>query len=323
MNSNDEKISHSEKLSESVENSLKNLPPKTYLRMKYFFRYIKRFFRLPQRLLSDEKYLKRLYLKVFSKPLNLENPNGFTEKLQWLKIHNRKPVYTTMVDKYEAKKFIAERIGEEYIVPIYGVWERFNDIDFSSLPQSFVLKSTHDSGGLYICKEKEKMNKDTARVLMNFSLNNNHFWKSREWPYKNVRPRIFAEKYLENPEIESIRDYKFFTFGGIPKVMYVTSGRNGGETYADFFDMDWNHLDLTIDHRNAPTPPQKPVNFEKMKEFAAVLSEGTPHLRVDFYEIDGKLYAGELTFFHCSGLCMPKPSKWETQMGEWIELPKV
>ncbi len=272
--------------------------------------------------LPDDKFLKLKYYLKTKRSLNLKFPVLWTEKLQWLKLYDRNPQYTVMVDKYEAKKYISDKIGEEYIPALLGVYDTFDDIDFSLLPEKFVLKCTHDSGGYYICKNKADMDITAAKLKLEKALNYNYFLHSREWPYKNVIPRIIAEEYLEDSS-GNCKDYKFFTFGGEPKVMYVTSGRNGGETYADFYDMDWNHLDLTIDHKNAPTLPQKPVNFEKMKDIAKKLSGGIPQLRVDFYEVNGKVYVGELTFFHCGGFISPKPALWEKQMGDWIELPKV
>lgn len=273
-------------------------------------------------LISDEKYLKAQYKSAFGKVLDLDTPTTYTEKLQWLKLHDHRPEYTTMVDKYEVKNYVSQKIGKEYVVPLLGVWECVEDIDFESLPQQFVLKATHDSGGLIICKNKNELNKADVKRTFDKLLKRNYYDGTREWPYKNVKPRIIAEAYMEDKTQGELRDYKFFTFGGEPKVLYITKGRGDDEsTTADFFDMEFKHLLFTIDHDMAPVPPEKPENFELMKELAAKLSEGTPQLRVDFYEVDGKVYFGEMTFFHCSGLTPFHPETWDRIFGDWVTLP--
>lgn len=274
------------------------------------------------KLISSETLLKVRYSSRLQSKLNLNNPTTYTEKLQWLKLYDHKEIYTTMVDKYEAKKFVADRIGEKYVVPLIGVWDNIEDIDFSILPDRFVLKTTHDSGSILVCKDKSTL--DYKEIYRNFKkyLKRNYYTGSREWPYKNIKPRIIVEKYMEDELDGELRDYKFFTFGGVPKVLYITQGRSTNETVADFFDMDFNHLPFTIDHNNAIFPPHKPKNFELMKELAAKLSEGTPQLRVDFYEVNGDVYFGEMTFFHCSGLVSFKPEKWDKILGDWLVLPE-
>lgn len=274
--------------------------------------------------ISDEKYLKVRFRTEMGRELDLENPKTYTEKLQWLKAYDHRPIYTQMVDKYEAKKFVADRIGSEYVIPLLGVWDNPEDIDFDSLPDQFVLKTTHDSGSFVICKDKTKLDIPAVRKKFRPLMKRNYYWGTREWPYKNVKPRIIAESYLEDPRHGELRDYKFFTFGGKPKVLYIAQGRNKDEaTVADFFDMEFRHLNFTIDHDMAPVLPEKPACFEEMKRLATVLSEGTPQLRVDFYEVDGKVYFGELTFFHCSGLSTFHPEKWDRIFGEWVELPTL
>ena len=269
-----------------------------------------------------DEFLKRTYKINFGRELNLENPVRYTEKLQWLKLYDHRPEYTTMVDKYLVKQYVAERIGEQYVIPLLGVWENVDDIDFSALPEQFVLKTTHDSGALVICKDKKNLDIKAAKKRLNHFLKRRYYDCNREWPYKNVKPRIIAEKYMEDSRYKELRDYKFFTFGGEPKVLYIAQGRGKGEpTVADFFDMAFNHLPFTIDHDMAPVPPEKPVNFELMKELAAKLSKGTPQLRVDFYEVDGKVYFGEMTFFHCSGMESFHPDEWDRIFGDWVVLP--
>lgn len=274
------------------------------------------------RVIPDPLYLKLEFLRCMKKRLNLKDPKTFNEKLQWLKLYDRKRSYTTMVDKYEAKKYVADRIGEEYIIPTLGVWEKFDDIDFDSLPDQFVLKCTHDSGGLVICRDKSKLDIEAAKKKINQSLQNNYYWHKREWPYKNVKPRIIAEQFMEDSQTGELRDYKFFCFDGEVKALFIASERQAAEeTKFDFFDAEYNHLPFTNGHPNADTLPQKPGCFEQMKALAAKLSEGIPHLRVDFYEVGGKVYFGELTFFHWSGMMPFQPEQWDYTFGEWIELP--
>lgn len=275
--------------------------------------------------IPDSLYLRLKFFVVMGKPLHLNNPVAFNEKLQWLKLHDRKPVYTTMVDKYEAKKYVADRIGEEHIIPTLGVWDSFDEIDFDSLPNRFVLKCTHDSGGLYIVKDKASMDKEAAKEKINSCLKKNYYYSGREWPYKNVKPRVLAEVYMEDEKTAELRDYKFFCFNGKAKALFVASERQkeGEETKFDFFDMDYNHLPVRNGHPNAEIPPEKPRNFDQMRMLAEKLSAEIPHLRVDFYEVNGKVYFGELTFAHWSGMVPFDPEEWDATFGSWIKLPKL
>ncbi len=273
--------------------------------------------------LSAEKFLKRMYSIRMGRVLNLEQPTTYTEKLQWLKLYDHRPEYAVMVDKYAAKQYVADKIGQEYVVPLLGVWDRAEDIDFDALPERFVLKTTHDSGTYIVCKDKSKLDIPAAKKRLSQCLKRKYYNCNQEWPYKNVKPRIIAEEYMEDSRCGELRDYKFFTFGGEPKVLYIAQGRGKGEpTVADFFDMEFNHLPFTIDHDMAPTPPEKPENFQLMKQLAAKLSQGTPQLRVDFYEVDGKVYFGEMTFFHCSGMEAFHPEQWDRTFGDWVILPE-
>lgn len=272
--------------------------------------------------MPSEEFVKRIYRFKMGRPLNLEAPQYYTEKLQWLKLYDHRDVYTEMVDKLAAKKYVADRIGQQYVVPLLGQWDSVDEIDFENLPTQFVLKATHDSGGYLICRDKNKLNISAAKRKLRYLMRRNYYICSREWPYKNVKPRIIAEQFMEDSRLKELRDYKFFTFGGVPKVLYIAQGRrNGVKTVADFFDMDFNHLPFTIDHDMAAIPPEKPVNFELMKELAAKLSAGTPQLRVDFYEVDGHVYFGEMTFFHCSGTEAFHPEHWDLIFGDWLVLP--
>ncbi len=272
----------------------------------------------------DKIYLKIVYRLRVGKKLHLNNPQTFNEKLQWLKLYDRKPIYTTMVDKYAVKNYVAERIGPEYIIPTIGVWNKFDDIDFAELPDQFVLKCTHDSGGLVVCRDKGEINMMMVRKKINKSLKTNYFIGGREWPYKNVPRRIIAEKYMED-ETGELRDFKFFCFDGIPKAMFIATERSkdGEEVKFDFYDMNCEHLPFTQGHPNSSQEIKLPVSFEEMKALAMKLSNGFPQLRVDFYEINGKVYFGELTFSHFSGMTPFNPESWDKIFGDWIILPEL
>ncbi|MBR2029265.1 MAG: glycosyl transferase [Oscillospiraceae bacterium] len=274
--------------------------------------------------LSDKAYISLIYRAAFGKKLNWRTPKTFNEKLQWLKIYDRNPVYNMMVDKYEAKKYAADKIEHKYIVPaLGGPWENFDEIDFDNLPEQFVLKTTHDCGGVVICKDKVSFDMLAARNFIEHHLKRNYYLSCREWPYKYVKPRIFAEKYLSDVELGDLRDYKFFCFDGVPKLMFIASERQSKdqETKFDFYDMDFNHLPIINGHPNSENYIACPVNFEKMKELASKLSVGVPHLRVDFYESNGNLYLGELTFSHWGGLVPFEPEEWDEIIGSWLKLP--
>lgn len=273
--------------------------------------------------IPDKLYLKLLFRIKMNRKLDLNNPKTYNEKLQWLKLYDRNPMYTNLVDKYEVRKFVAEKIGSQYLIPIYGVYNSFEEIDFDKLPNQFVLKCTHDSGGIIICKDKNNLNIEEAKKKLNRSLKSNYYWKFREWPYKHVKPRIICEKYMVDESGEELKDYKFFCFNGIPKVLYVASNR-GVDTRFDFFDLNFNKLPIIKNkYKNSQQRITKPENFEKMIKLSKVLSEGIPHVRVDFYNINGKIYFGELTFYHFSGLEMFFPEKYDEIFGKWLELPKI
>ena len=276
------------------------------------------------RLIPDKAYLKLRFRADMGKKLNLKDPKTYNEKLQWIKLYDRNPLYTKLVDKYEVKPYVAERIGQEYIIPTLGVWDRVEDIDFESLPDRFVLKCTHDSGGLVICKDKSKLDVDAAKRKLNKSLKDNFFYVGREWPYKNVRPRILAETYMEDVETAELRDYKFFCFDGEVKAMFVATERQkqGEEVKFDFYDADYNHLPFRQGHPNAKKPTEKPATYEQMRSLAEKLSQGLPQVRVDLYEVNGKNYFGELTFFHHDGFVEFEPEEWDRIFGSWIKLPE-
>ncbi len=273
--------------------------------------------------LPDEVWLKYKYKRRFGKPLDLNNPITYNQKLQWLKLNDRNPEYTKMVDKHLAKEYVADKIGKEYIIPTLGVWDRFEDIDFDSLPDQFVLKCTHDSGGLVICRNKAELDIKAAKRKIKKCFKRNYYWHGREWVYKDVKPRIIAEQYMEDTKSQELMDYKFYCFNGEAKVLLLVSDRQsaGEPTKFDFFDMDFQHLSVQRGHPNAVIPPEKPDCFEEMKVLVAKLSEGIPHVRVDFYEVDGKIYFGELTFAPGSGMSPFTPTKWDEIFGQWLVLP--
>lgn len=274
------------------------------------------------RLLPDKLYLSIKFRTHMGYWMDWKNPKTFSEKLQWLKVYDRHPEYTEMVDKVAAKDYVAGIIGKEYVIPTLAVYNSADEIDFDALPNQFVLKCTHDSGGIVVCKDKSKLDVNEAREKLRKGLKRTYIVQNREYPYKNVPRRIIAEQYMED-ESGELKDYKFFCFDGVPKYLFVATdrGRKDIETKFDFFDMDWNHLPFTNGHPNNPVTPEKPENFELMKQLAARLSVGMPHVRVDLYNIQGKVYFGELTFFHWGGTVPFVPNEWDYRFGECIKLP--
>lgn len=270
---------------------------------------------------NDEQFIRWEYYLGMHKRLNLNDPKTFNEKLQWLKLNDRHPEYTKLVDKYEVKKYVADMIGEQYIIPTLGVWDCFDDIDFDKLPMQFVLKTTHDSGGVIVCKDKLNFDIDKARRKLKQSLSRNFYWEHREYPYKNVKPRIIAEKFMVDESGVELKDYKFFCFDGQPKMLFVATDRPL-DTRFDFYDTSFNHLPFRQGHPLATKKIIKPKGFNEMLELASVLSQNMPHVRVDFYDINGKIYFGELTFFHFSGNVPFEPEVWDYKIGEWLKIPR-
>lgn len=274
--------------------------------------------------IPDRMYISIMYRYRMGKRLNLKDPKTYNEKLQWMKLNYHIPEYSLLVDKEAVKRKVAEIIGQEYIIPTLGVWTSFDDIDFESLPNQFVLKCTHDSGGIVICTDKRYFNMENARRTINKSMKTNYYKLGREWPYKNVVPRIIAEQYMEDYTTKELRDYKFFCFDGNVKYLFVASDRQKDEdTKFDFFDADYNHLRIIQGHPNASVTPKRPKNFEQMKILAEKLSANMPHVRVDFYEVNGKIYFGELTFYHHGGWTPFDPEEWDRIFGDCLVLPSV
>lgn len=273
--------------------------------------------------LPDKACLSLVYRGVYGRKLNLDNPTRYSEKLQWIKLYDRCPLYPKLVDKYEVKSYVSERIGEEYIIPTLGVWNAFDDISFENLPEQFVLKCTHDSGGLVICTDKKQLNLDKARTKINKSLKTNYYKLFREWPYKNVTPRIVAEKFMVDNATGELRDYKFYCFDGVVRALGIYSNRGAGKTTkADYFDRDFNWLDLKWGYEHATERPEKPSLYDKMIEIAESLSQGFPEVRVDLYLCNNRVYFGELTFFDGGGFDGFEPDSWDEIFGSWIALKK-
>jgi hypothetical protein len=253
------------------------------------------------------------------KKLNLENPVTFCDKLNWLKLNDIHWEYTDLVDKIRAREYVYHILGEDMCIPILGVWNHYDEIDFNSLPEQFVLKCNHDSGGVKIIKDKTHMNHNELCKFFEGRLKINSYNIGREYPYKKVKPQLFAEKYMVDASHDDLPDYKFFCFNGVPHLLYVATNRNTDCRF-DFFDMDFNHLDIINAHPQSTSEISKPEHFEEMKDIALKLSKGMKFVRIDLYEINGRVYFGEFTFFHNGGFWPMKPEKWEYDLGQLIEL---
>lgn len=273
------------------------------------------------RFLPDRAFIQLYYFARFRRFCDFDDPKTFNEKLQWLKLNDRNPLYTTLVDKCEVKAWVAERIGSEHVVPTLGVWDSFDEIDFEALPERFVLKCTHDSEGVVVVSDRAQFGLEAAKAKIEAALKCNFYYIGREWPYLNVKPRIIAEEYMEDLRHEELRDYKFFCFDGEPKVMFVASGRGAGQTKFDYFDIHFNRLDIKQHYPNSEGEIERPETFGRMMDAARTLSRGIPHVRIDFYEVDGKMYFGECTFYHFSGFMPFEPDEWDEVFGSWLFLP--
>ena len=275
--------------------------------------------------LPDSVYLKLMFPLKMGYKLNLKNPQTFSEKLQWLKLYNRHPEYTMMVDKYSVKDYVSSIIGSDYVIPTLGVWDKPEDIEWEKLPDKFVLKTTHGGGssGVVICKDKTTFDIKKAIASLNTSMSQDIYRFSKEWPYKDVHRRVLAEKYVEG-ENKDLPDYKFFCFDGEVKGLFVATDRQtpGTDVKFDFFDSEFNYLPFRQGHDHAQVTPEMPKNFELMKTLASKLSKGIPQVRVDFYDLGNAVLFGELTFFHFSGTMPFEPREWDYRFGEWLTLPR-
>ncbi len=273
--------------------------------------------------MPDDEYLRMMFQLTMGKPLNLDNPQTFNEKLQWLKLYDRRPEYTMMVDKFKVRSYVADKIGEEYLIPLLGVWDNPDQIDFDKLPNQFVLKCNHDSGGLVICKDKSKLDISKAKKKLWKSLKHDYYLQNREWPYKDVPRKVIAEQYMEDTNISELRDYKFFCFNGVAKCYKIDFDRFIGHK-ANYFTPNGELMKLGEEicppdfSKVLPTP----ANLKTMKELAAKLSETHPFLRADFYDVEGKVYFGELTFYPASGFGKFIYEGNDELLGSWIKLPE-
>lgn len=270
--------------------------------------------------MSDEFYLRTFWRMVMGYKLDLKNPKTFNEKLQWLKLYDRNPLYTLLVDKYRVKDWVTEKIGIEYVIPTLAIWENAEDIDISQLPDQFVLKCNHDSGSVIICKDKSTFDLQAVKQKLGKALKHNFYWDAREWAYKAVKPMIFAESYIEDDNFNDLVTYKFMCFNGVPQLMYATVKNE--DIWENYYDMDLQVINAQRKYPQCPSDLASPKCFEKMKEIAAILSNGMPHVRIDLYEVDGNVYFSEYTFYDWGGLFDFKDKALNYKLGNMIQLPK-
>ncbi len=281
--------------------------------------------------LPDRLYLKYIYRALTGNKLNLRDPKTFCEKIQWLKLYDRNPQYTRLADKLSVREYVSEKIGPEHLIPLLGVWDSADEIDPASFPDEFVLKLTHNSGGgMFVCRDKSKMDWERVKAELEKNLKSNYFWPGREWTYKNIPPRIIAEKFMrdvrpENPEGVLV-DFDFFCFGGEPKFMYVgvddVSDGSKGSLSLTYLDMNWKPVPFYKKGRApVPFPVEKPAQFDEMVRIAKTLSEGIPFVRVDLYRIGEQIFFSELTFYPGAGFSPYSPDEWERKIGDMLVLP--
>lgn len=305
---------------------MRKLKTLTFIQISYIKKPLvwlyKRFILIIAIILSDKTYLKWRYKMLLGRTLNIDKPVLFQEKLQWLKLHDRKSIYHQMVDKYEAKQFIASKIGEKYVIPTIGIYNCVEEIDTSLLPDQFVLKGTFDSGSYYICRDKSQIDVKKMKERLTVNWNYDYYILGKEWPYKGLKRRILAEPLLKDGNSEYVRDCKVFCFNGEPKFLYLSHDISA-EAKTDFYDLEWNKLDMRMKDPNSDVIVAKPRQINDIIECSRKLSEGTPFLRVDFYLCEDDFYCGELTFYHCGGFQDVYPTSWNRILGDWIDLPEI
>ena len=274
---------------------------------------------------SDERYLKFTYRLMIGKKLNLNNPQTFNEKLQWLKIHDRNYQYTNLVDKIEAKKIVGKVIGEEYIIPTLEICNSFDEIDWEKLPNRFIIKCNHNSGGVIVVNDKKDLDKSSLRTHFNKLLKKNYYYNGREYPYKNIKPKIMIEENIQNANTKKqIDDYKLMCFNGKVKCSFVCSNRDSKEGLCvNFYDEDWNPMPFERHYPKNKQEFTKPKEYDKMVELAEKLSKNIPFVRVDFYVVNDKIYFGELTFYPGSGMEEFTPDEWDYILGTWLDISKI
>ena len=281
--------------------------------------------------MPDKWYIELFWEKRFGTTLNLKSPQSYCEKMNWIKLYDRNPIYTIMADKYLVKKFVSDRIGEKYIIPTLAVYKSVNEIDIDKLPNQFVLKCNHDSASTIVCTDKSRFDLEQAKEKLQKAISVQYFYLSREWPYKNIPRRIIAEQYME-PELqydnkgnvlkesEDLWTYKFICTNGKPRIMYVTVKND--DIWENYYDMDFNALDISSTYRHSTIPVPKPECWEELKQIATKLTQGIPHVRCDLYVIRGQIFFSEFTFFNWGGWMQLTPEKWNRIIGDWIELPQ-
>ena len=279
--------------------------------------------------LPDDKFLQKEFPIIMGYPLDLQSPKTFNEKIQWLKLYDRKPIYTELVDKYEVRKHIEQWCGEDCLIPLVGgPWDRFEEIDFDKLPDRFVLKCTHNSGGIFICTDKSRLDVEAAKAKINAGMKENFYWAHREWAYKDVKPRIIAEAYMDDENATAgLTDYKFFCYGATPKLVHVSDGMSDhSQCGISYFDLEGNRL--PFGRSNYPPVAddfQLPSNLAQMTEVAAQIAKQVDRafVRVDLYSICGKIYFSEITLFPSAGLLHFAPAEWDRKLGDWMDLSEV
>jgi len=306
-------------MNESIRNILKNA--KIYHPMYYIYKLLSYKY-VP----SDRDFIKQYFKNQMDSEVELENPIRFSDKLQWLKLNWYDSLATKCADKYRVRKYVKNRIGEKYLNELYGIYESVDDLDINKLPTSFVLKATHGSGWIILCKDKKSKDWNAELWKMKWWLKENYYWRGREWVYKDVKPRIISEKYLDNKKKDRLIDYKFYCFNGFPKYCQVISDRNINKTI-DFYDRNWNHMPFYRVNFSGKRYPHakdslsKPEKYDEMLKISEDLSKDFPFVRVDLYYINKKIYFGEMTFFPNGGLCPFEPSNWNYKMGNMLRLP--
>lgn len=278
-------------------------------------------FRVNYLLKDDETVIREKYRNVFGRELDLENPKTFNEKIQWRILRDRKDIYTQLADKYLVRDYVKEKIGEEYLIKLLGVYEKTEDIDYDSLPNKFVLKCNHDSGSVIICKDKSIFDRKAANKKLNYFLKRNFYYMTREWHYKNIKPLIICEEFLEEDGKVPI-DYKIHIFNksGKSKIFIQCDINRFEEHERAMLDENWHLANFLLKYNSPKEAPKKPKKFEEMKMLAKELSKDHQALRIDFYELNNKIYFGEITFTAGAGLLKFYPDEWDYKVGEMWEL---
>jgi hypothetical protein len=271
--------------------------------------------------LNDEAYLKLIYRLTFRRRLNLKNAAAYTEKLAWYKLHWRNDLAKTCADKIAVRDYVKDKIGPEYLIECYGIWDSFDDIDFDTLPDAFVLKASNGTGDVVVCRNKAELDMKKAKAVLNKYSKRQIATKTREWVYYGLPHRILAERYIAGSDGMAIKDYKFFCFYGEPRLALVCSERDIGVKF-DFFDPDWKHIPVSMEAGNNPDI-EKPGHLDEMMKIAGILSADFPHVRVDLYDEGGRVYFGELTFFHAGGIKRFTPDEWDFKLGEFFDLGRI